>query len=297
MAKPDQSHPANVDGPWFVDTRCIACDVARHWAPGLIRPDERAHSFLARQSTDSAEESALWRAAHACPTQSISNRAARQPPAPPFPYEMTDGVWALGHNARETFGAHAWLVQRPEGNLLIDVPRFSGSLAAAVEELGGVARLLLTHQDHVAGGDAWVERFGAEAWIHESEASAAAYATNHFGDTREQLWPGVTVMHIPGHTRGSMAFHIDERVLFTGDSLRWNVRRATLDVFPRQTWQSWSLLADSMDALAQLRVEWVLPGHGMWARVGFEEYARQMASLGADMRRIGQGAWSRRPAH
>lgn len=241
MAKPDQSHPANVDGPWFVDTRCIACDVARHWAPGLIRPDERAHSFLARQPTDSAEESALWRAAHACPTQSIGNRAARQPPAPPFPYEMTGGVWALGHNAREIFGA--------------------------------------------------------EAWIHHSEASTAAYATTHFGDTREQLWPGVTVMHIPGHTRGSMALHIDERVLFTGDSLRWNVRRATLDVFPRQTWQSWSLLADSMDALAPLRVEWVLPGHGMWARVGFEEYARQMTSLGADMRRIGQGAWSRRPAH
>ncbi|MDO5683518.1 MAG: MBL fold metallo-hydrolase, partial [Propionibacteriaceae bacterium] len=172
----------------------------------------------------------------------------------------------------------------------------SGSLASAVEELGGVARVLLTHRDHVAGGDAWVERFGAEAWIHHSEASAAAYAKNHFGDEREQLWPGVTVLNIPGHTSGSMAFHLDDRLLFTGDSLRWHVRRETLDVFPRQTWQSWSLLADSMEALGELPVEWVLPGHGMWARVGFEEYARQMRTLGTDMRRIGQGNWARRPA-
>lgn len=36
MARIDLVHPDNAEGPWFVDTRCIRCDAARHWAPGLI---------------------------------------------------------------------------------------------------------------------------------------------------------------------------------------------------------------------------------------------------------------------
>jgi hypothetical protein len=34
MARRDERHPENVAGPWYVDTRCIDCDVAR-----LQRPD------------------------------------------------------------------------------------------------------------------------------------------------------------------------------------------------------------------------------------------------------------------
>ena len=42
MARLDQRHPDGVDGDWYADTRCISCDVARHYAPGLIAADERA---------------------------------------------------------------------------------------------------------------------------------------------------------------------------------------------------------------------------------------------------------------
>ena len=50
MARLDFAHPDNVEGPWFVDTRCIRCDVARHWAPGLIEMDSAGRSYLARQA-------------------------------------------------------------------------------------------------------------------------------------------------------------------------------------------------------------------------------------------------------
>ena len=80
-------------------------------------------------------------------------------------------------------------------------------------------------------------------------------------------------------------FHIDDRWLFTGDTLHWNHRRGELDVTPEQTFYSWAALADSMDRMSRVRAEWVFPGHGMWHNVGAELFERQMSRLGTDMRR------------
>ncbi|MEZ5145349.1 MAG: ferredoxin [Acidimicrobiales bacterium] len=123
MARSDQAHPLDVSGEWFVDTRCIECDAARHWAPGLIAADADGLSYVARQPASPEEEAAMWRASVACPTQSIGNRSIRRPPAPAFPFELTPGVLAMGNNARSSFGAHSYLVPRPGGNLLVDSPR------------------------------------------------------------------------------------------------------------------------------------------------------------------------------
>ena len=106
--------------------------------------------------------------------------------------------------------------------------------------------------------------------------------------------PGVLSIPAPGHTRGHVLYHIDDRLLFTGDTLHWNHRREELDVFPRQTFFSWAVLADTMDLLATLMVEWVFAGHGMWHRVGNEEWARQMKALSPAMREIGQAGWALR---
>ncbi len=85
MARLDSAHPDNVEGPWFVDTRCIRCDVARHWASGLIEMDNAGRSYLARQPDGPEETAALWRPAEACPSQSLGSTEIRRPPAPSFP--------------------------------------------------------------------------------------------------------------------------------------------------------------------------------------------------------------------
>ena len=79
MARMDLAHPKSRAGSWFVDTRCIGCDASRHWAPSLIEADEQGLSYLARQPENPAEEAELWRAAAACPTQSIGTAWARRP--------------------------------------------------------------------------------------------------------------------------------------------------------------------------------------------------------------------------
>ena len=90
-------------------------------------------------------------------------------------------------------------------------------------------------------------------------------------------------------------FHIDDRWLLTGDTLHWNHRRGELDVFAGAMFHSWEALADSMDRLATLPVEWVFPGHGNWHHVGAALYAEQMDRLGPAMREIGRAGWSARP--
>jgi glyoxylase-like metal-dependent hydrolase (beta-lactamase superfamily II) len=292
MARLDQAHPLDVAGEWFVDTRCIACDAARHWAPDLVGEDDEGLSYVLRQPVGAEEEAAMWRAAEACPTLSIGKRSERRPPPSVFPYELTPDVRAMGHNAASSFGAHSYLVAHGDQNLLVDSPRFLRSLAERVDELGGISHILLTHKDDVADADRWAERYGARVWIHEDDAAAAPYATDVVGgEGSVEVIPGVTILPIPGHTRGSVAFHMDDRWLFTGDSLHWNDHRAELDVFAGATWFSWDRLAESMDRLAGLTVDWVFPGHGMWHQVGADAYATQMRRLGPAMREHGRSRW------
>ena len=296
MPRPDQSHPSNAPGPWFVDTRCIRCDSARNWAPGLIGMDAAGRSFVTGQPTGEEEQAALWRAAAACPTKSIGNRDQLREPVGVFPHQMTDGVFALGNNALSSFAAHSFLVTRPDGNLMIDSPRFSRTLAEGVDALGGIAHVLLSHRDDVADADRWAERYGARVWIGEADADEAPYATDvTVGDRVTVVSPGVVSIPAPGHTRGHVLYHVDDRCLFTGDTLHWNHRRGEFDVFPKQTFFSWAVLADTMDLIATLSVEWVFAGHGMWHQIDAEEWARQMTALGPAMRKVGQRSWAQRP--
>jgi glyoxylase-like metal-dependent hydrolase (beta-lactamase superfamily II) len=178
----------------------------------------------------------------------------------------------------------------------VDSPRYLQSLADSVDDIGGIAHVLLTHRDDVADADRWAGRYGARVWIHAADAEAAPFATDVVdGSAPVEIADGVKLVPVPGHTRGSVAFVVEDRWLFTGDTLHWNRTRGQLDVFPHQTWYSWDRLADSMDVLASLRVDWVFPGHGAWHHVGAEAYADEMAELGPSMRELGRRAWSGRP--
>ena len=54
MARLKDRHPGGAPGDWFVDTRCIDCDAARHVAPGLIErnPGDGVSLFVRQPETD-----------------------------------------------------------------------------------------------------------------------------------------------------------------------------------------------------------------------------------------------------
>jgi glyoxylase-like metal-dependent hydrolase (beta-lactamase superfamily II) len=174
-------------------------------------------------------------------------------------------VWDLGYCSEDSFRASAWLAVRPEGNVLVDSPRFTEALAGPIASMGGIAHMVLTHRDDVADAARWAERFGARTWIHHDDRSAAPAATDlieGLGDTA--ISPGLVAIPVPGHTKGSVLFLLDERYLFTGDSLAWSHDRHELTAFRGACWHSWSAQTESLARLAASghRFAWVLPGHG-----------------------------------
>jgi glyoxylase-like metal-dependent hydrolase (beta-lactamase superfamily II) len=256
-------NPQSAPGNWYIDTACIDCGASRHVAPGLVvERDEK--SVFARQPGTPAEELAAWRAALVCPTASVRTETKqRRPNAIIFPQQITSGVWRCGFNARSSFGAHSYFAARPDGNLLIDSPRYGRELADWFRDAGGVAHVLLSHRDDVADAHRYAHQFGARVWIHRDDSSAAPYATDLLeGESERMLAPGVRAIPLPGHTRGSVAYLLDDQVLFSGDSLAWSAREQDLIAFKDACWYSWTKLRASLGRLGGYRFEWLLPGHG-----------------------------------
>lgn len=256
-------HPDNAPGRWFVDMRCIDCDASRQVAPGLFDHHD-GQSVVARQPENEDEEQRMWLAALACPTRSIRTDPPESRPRGLYPDELADGVFYCGHNSPASYGANSFFVRRPEGNLLIDSPRYTRELTAAFEEAGGIEHVLLTHRDDVADADQYAEHFGARVWIHAADRGAAPYATDVVdGDDPVEVQDGLEIVPIPGHTRGSVAFVLEDRFLFSGDSLYWGRRRQDLAVHRAFTWYSLDVQLDSLERLAHTAgFSYVLAGHG-----------------------------------
>ena len=261
MARIDERNPNGAPGDWFIDERCIGCGSSAAVAPGLIVASGDKFVFD-RQPNTEEEVDRAWLARELCPTRSIGTEI-KTPKRDPYPHEEAEGVYRCGHNARSSFGAHSFLVLRADGNLLIDSPRYTFKLAEPFDELGGLAKILLSHRDDVADADKWAEKFGAEVFIHAADASAAPYATNTLtGNEPIEITNGVVAIPTPGHTEGSVVYLVDNTFLFSGDSLAWSHESARLTAFSGATWFSWETQIDSLTRLADYSFEQVFAGHG-----------------------------------
>jgi glyoxylase-like metal-dependent hydrolase (beta-lactamase superfamily II) len=278
-------NPDSAPGDWYIDTACIDCGAACHVAPGLI-VEHHGKSVFARQPETEEDRVAAWRAVLACPTASVRSETRQpRPDGVVFPQAITDGVWRCGFNARSSFGAHSYFIQRPGHNILVDSPRHARELVTWFERAGGIAHVVLSHQDDVADAGKFARHFGARVWIHREDRRAAPYATDLIeGESERAIVPGLVAIPVPGHTRGSVVFLLDDRVLFTGDSLAWSMREQDLVAFRDACWYSWSALAASLAKLAAYRFEWVLPGHGWPAHREADDMRARLQALVARMR-------------
>lgn len=284
MARLANRHPGNVEGEWYVDDRCIDCDVARHHAPELIHALADGQSVVVRQPETPADELLMWRAAMACPTRSIGTTDRRPDPDGVYPWEVTPGVWMTGFNDRRSFGAYSWWVPANErrGGLLFDAPHWNRMVVDAIEARGGLEHVLLSHRDDVADAERYADRFGARVWIHEADRDAAPYATDVVvGDDEAEVAAGVVAFPVPGHTRGSMLYVVDDEWLFTGDSFAWSPDHEQLYAFRGATWYSWDALRQSLDRFARSshRFSWVFAGHGRWHGSTRDEMHRALEQL------------------
>ncbi|WP_407554949.1 MBL fold metallo-hydrolase [Streptomyces sp. Pv4-95] len=293
MSNAHTARPAStegvVDDGWFVDDRCTNCDVARQLAPDLI-VESGGRSEVLRQPRSDTETRQLNAAAFACPTRSIRHSSQRlDPAADPYPLPLDDSVLLCGHNSPHTAAANSYLLRRPSGTvMMVDTPRWSGSLADRYGAVGRVTDVLLTHRDHAAHGRRYADHFGARLWIHEGDLDAAPDADHVLRGTRTvEIDEGVRAYPLPGHTQGSVLYVADERYCFSGDSFYWSRTTGDIEVAENVTWYSIRELAASLERAAGLfSFEWLLPGHGGRKHLPAEEMTRRMRQLTARTREL-----------
>lgn len=263
MANAKLIHPANVAGDFFVDTTCIDCPVCRQAAPAIFG-DADDQAVVVAQPTSDDERLRATIALVSCPAGSIGSRSRVDTRAAidALPEKLAGDVYWCGFASKDSFGAQSYLITRPDGNVLVDSPRFTQPLIEKIEALGGLRYVYLTHQDDVADHERYRKHFAAEGVIHESEAEGelASIERPLSGSGPWDLAPDLRVIGTPGHTRGHTVLLFRNEFLFTGDHLYSNGR--ALSASRAYNWYSWPQQLESIEKLMHESFSWVLPGHG-----------------------------------
>jgi glyoxylase-like metal-dependent hydrolase (beta-lactamase superfamily II)/ferredoxin len=266
MAHLTQRRPENVSGDFYVDSTCIDCDTCRWMAPETFT-DIGDQSAVHHQPTTAADRLRAMQALLACPTASIGTmekptdiKAAQAS----IPIPVIENIYHCGYHAESSFGAASYLIQRPEGNVLVDSPRFTPPLVKQLEEMGGIRYLYLTHRDDVADHQKYQQHFQCDRILHQDEMNAGTkdVEIKLSGTEPYSLTDDLQIIPVPGHTQGHTVLLYKNTFLFTGDHLAWSDELQHLIAFRRACWYSWAEQIKSMEALSHYSFEWVLPGHG-----------------------------------
>ncbi len=282
MANFSKRLPRNVRGDFFVDSTCIDCDTCRQLAPRIFGEADD-HSFVQHQPKSDDEKRQATRALLACPTGSIGTTGANDSQAVlgDFPLTIEDEVSYCGFTSADSFGGSSYLVRHPEGNWLVDSPRFVAPLVRRIEDLGGIDAIFLTHQDDVADADKWAKHFSARRIIHRGDLDSSPDSEMVLeGNEPVRLGNGdFLAIPTPGHTAGHLALLYRQRFLFSGDHVWWSRKRRFLTASKSVCWDSWSEQTRSMERLADHRFEWILPGHGERVRFPETEMRQRLVDL------------------
>jgi glyoxylase-like metal-dependent hydrolase (beta-lactamase superfamily II)/ferredoxin len=255
----------NAPGAFFVDDSCIDCDACRQIAPAtFVRSRRLGQSIVVAQPEGRDHAKRALMAVIACPTASIgcTPKRALDEAIASFPERLEDDVYYCGWHAKESYGAASYLIVRSRGNVLVDSPRAAPPLHPRIEALGGVRTMVLSHRDDIADHAAFARHFGCERVMHAADAGALPVERRIAGVDPVVLDEELTIIPVPGHTRGSIALLYRDKFLFTGDHLWWDEDDERLDMGRDVCWYSWADQLRSLERLRDFRFEWILPGHG-----------------------------------
>ena len=266
MAHLNQRRSQNVSGDFYVDSTCIDCDTCRWMVPEVFQ-EAGEQSVVYHQPTSEAERLRSLQALLSCPTASIGTvetpkdiKTAQQS----FPILVADNVYHCGYHSESSYAATSYLIQHPEGNVLVDSPRFAPPLVKRLEDMGGIRYMYLTHRDDVADHQKYAEHFGCKRILHSDDITSSTrdVEIQLTGSETVQLAPDLLIIPVPGHSKGHTVLLHNHKFLFTGDHLAWDEQLNQLIAFRDFCWYAWSEQIKSMQKLTHYSFEWVLPGHG-----------------------------------
>ena len=138
-------------------------------------------------------------------------------------------VTAIATDPPFAIGQQAYLIQTPNGNVLWDcVALIDDATIDAVNALGGIAAIAISHPHFFTTMGEWARAFNAPVVLHADHRSWVMRPDPVIqyweGDAREIL-PGVTAVRCGGHFPGSTALHWADGAegrgaLFTSDTIQ-----------------------------------------------------------------------------
>jgi len=195
------------------------------------------------------------------------------------------------HKVDGTWVGNAYLLQLDDGLLVVDtgMPGRAGRILECVGRLGlrpsDVRIIVLTHwhPDHMGSAAELRSLTGAAIAIHELDAPTLAGGERPPKGRRAmgvllrlfRVRPvvadrilvagdgvgGLEVIHVPGHTAGSIALRRGDGVVFSGDALLGDRHGGARPPDPRLSLDS-TLASASAARLRALQPRLLLPGHG-----------------------------------
>jgi len=223
--------------------------------------------------------------------------------------EIVPGV----HKVDGAFGCNVYLLVDEELTLVdTGLPRSDGAILSYIRDLGRnpaeLMRIVLTHghPDHTSAVDRLRRRTGARVLVHSGDVRRDGdgqlwihYISQPFAFQRDvpffhrvpadevledgsviPVMGGLSVLHTPGHTPGSICLHLKEHgVLFTGDTLLSHhtgfSRPMPLPGYDADRY--W----DSLSRLSELEFDVACGGHGTPVRGQASRRLRETMAAGA----------------
>ncbi|CAM0903878.1 unnamed protein product [Alopecurus aequalis] len=267
------------------DERCIDCATCRWMAPEVFKRVDGMSAVAAQPSSGEDRTKAL-QALLSCPTASIHTDKPTKDILQvqnTFPLAIDDdlpGVYLCGYHSEDSYGATSYLIIHPEGNILVDSPRYTPRLVNKIEKLGGARYMFLTHIDDVADHRKWAEKLKCERIIHSGDVVdiTADVEWKLTGNGPWNIGADFELIHTPGHTEGSVCLlYKPLKALFTGDHVAKSEESDDLNLFRMYSKQSVTLQLDSMRKLLDEDFVWYLPGHGY--RIRYEDVQAKNSAI------------------
>ena len=151
MAVLSKKLPDNVPGEFYVDSTCIDCDTCRQLSPEVFG-ETGEYSFVRSQPDNDSQVRDALRALLCCPTGSIGTLHPNQARdvTRDFPMRLDEEVYYCGFNSPKSFAGNSYFVVHPDGNWMIDSPKFLPPLVDRFDQMGGIRYIFRTHRDEVA---------------------------------------------------------------------------------------------------------------------------------------------------
>lgn len=199
---------------------------------------------------------------------------------------MSEEVIGVKRVRIEQVGGNSYLFVKGKDVMIVDtgLPGSAEQILRALEALGSgksVKAIVLTHYhiDHTGSASDLKKITGATVYAHEEDAPFISgerefplppsvprerYSSYRTVDVDQRLREGddvfgFKIIHIPGHTPGSIALH-GYGMLFSGDTL--NARGGSIQGTPAQYDWNRELADRAVKRLLELDFDILLPGHG-----------------------------------